>query len=176
MQVDNVALVRQVQGLACQLGDALERVEQLELEAGNAKDEVEDAELVRRTIARELGGPIADADDVETAFAEARGELLGRPRRQGATIQEAGTGTLGRLIVDLPEAADEAGGRGHEALVALHRIYALVRGWGPLPNSPLPEQLSPADVLVEVQQALTKGPKVDQPWARGPVVVQGAAE
>lgn len=176
MQVDNVALVRQVQGLACQLGDALEENERLTLEAADLEDDADDYNVIRGIVARELGGPIADPGCVERAFAEARDELRCRPRKPGATIHEAGPGTLGRMIVDLPEGPDVAAERGHEALVALHRIYALVRGWGPLPNSPLPEQLSPADVLVEVQQALTKGPKVDQPWARGPVVVQGAAE
>lgn len=176
MQIDSVALVRQAEGLARLLGwdkaaDVFDVV----------ADDLEEWAKMREVLSRELGGRISDSEDVEYALKEVRAALKDEEPPRGGKLHEAGPGTVGALALGSSGAGSKE--RTDEALVALHRIHALVKNWGPLPNGPIPEDMSPADIVAEVNVALERGRTaivtpsvvdgglVDVPWARKPSVV-----
>lgn len=107
------------------------------------EEDAKEEATIRETVAEYFGGKIADDTDASDAMAEAVAVLEGKAD-PSANLK---AGKLGALICGLVEERKRA-------LITLHQIYARAKNLGGTPADPLPGDIRPIDVLVEVDEAL----------------------
>lgn len=150
-----------VRGQAAGMADALDALAVI-------IEDHEEAERIREVLAEHFGGKIADSFDVEAAIKDAVDVLEGglEPGRADKLAE----GKLGSLIVGLArereldracleaerERSREAVKQSQALLVILHQIYAIAKGTGSTPTDPLPDNIKPVDVLVEVHDGIMR--------------------